>query len=124
MSNNILLSMYRNKVKSILNTVYNGKINDAFLDKYLDKICENAEKKIVNVNVRNLYQYDYGHQIPVNQVLEDIRSEHLNIHANGTYTENIKPINYFVIDDLSDLRKLYKDRMFEAKVIGDEFGVL
>lgn len=123
MSDNVLISMYRNKVKSILNTVYNGKVSEAFIDKYLDKVCENAEKKIVKVNVRNLYKYEYGYQLPVNQVLKDINSEHLNIHANGTYTENIKPINYFVIDDLSDLRKLYKDRMFEAKVNGDEFGV-
>ena len=122
MSNNILISMYKDKIKNILNVVYNGKVSEDLIDRYLEKICKNAESKIVNANVRNLYKYDYGHQIPINQILVDIKQEHLNIHANGTLTENIKPINYYVIDDLSDQRSFYKQKMLKAKEEDDDFG--
>lgn len=122
MSDNILLSMYKNKMKSILKNTYNDKIDERFIDRYLDKICENAEEKEIKVNIRNLYQYNYGSQLPINQVLLDVKNEHLNIHANGTYTENIKPVSYFIIDELSDQRGYYKDLMYKAKVGGDEFG--
>lgn len=123
MTKNILLEMYKTKVKGILNTAYNGKISEVLIDKYLDNITKKAYEKKINVNTRNLYKYDYGTQYPIEQVMEDIVGEHLNIHANGTLTTNVKPISYYVIDELSDLRAIYKDRMFEAKVNDDDFGV-
>jgi hypothetical protein len=109
-------------MKSILKNTYNDKIDERFIDRYLDKICENAEEKEIKVNIRNLYQYNYGSQLPINQVLLDVKNEHLNIHANGTYTENIKPVSYYIIDELSDQRSHYKDLMYKAKVGGDDFG--
>ncbi len=122
MSNNILIDMYKNKMKGILKTAYNGKVSEEFIDKYLNKITEKAYNTPIFANTRNLYKYDYGTQLPIEQVMEDIRSEHLNIHANGTLTTNVKPISYFIIDMLSDLRAVYKNKMFEAKVNGDDFG--
>ena len=122
MSENMLINMYKNKMKGVIKTAYNNKISEEFIDKYLDKITEKARNTRIYANTRNLYKYDYGTQLPIEQVMYDIKSEHLNIHANGTLTTNVKPISYFIIDMLSDLRSVYKNRMFEAKVNNDDFG--
>lgn len=120
MDNLTLIDEYKNKVKSILQTTYNGKINEEFLDKYVENICKNARNSKLKANVRNLYEYQYGYQVDPDQIMEDIRNEHLNIQANGLYTKNIKPINYIIIDDWMESRSKYKKQMLAAKEAGDD----
>lgn len=115
-----LISEYKNKVKDILRVVYNGKINEDFLDKYVNKLCEKADGTKLKANIRNLYEYNYHSQIDPNQILNDINNEHLNIQANGLYTKNVKPINYVIIDDWMESRSKYKKQMLAAKEAGDD----
>lgn len=121
MSDNLsLINEYKNKVKDIIQTVYNGKVNPEFLNKYVNTICKKAESKQLKANIRNLYEYNYHSQIDPNQVLFDIENEHLNILANGLFTKNIKPINYVIIDEWMESRGKFKKQMLAAKEAGDD----
>lgn len=110
-----LIDMYKEKMKSVISTAYNGQINESFVDKYLENIVSKARNKKIVANVRNLYKYVYHAQIEINDVLEDVRNENLNIHSNGLFTTNEKPVNYFIIDEKMDNRAHYKKLMLNAK---------
>ena len=110
-----LIDMYKDKMKSVISTAYNGQINESFVDNYLENIVSKARNKKIIANVRNLYKYVYHAQIEINDVLEDVRNENLNIHANGLFTTNEKPVNYFIIDEQMANRAHYKKLMLNAK---------
>lgn len=110
-----LIDMYKEKMKSVISTAYNGQINESFVDKYLENIVSKARNKKIIANVRNLYKYVYHAQIEINDVLEDVRNENLNILSNGLFTTNEKPVNYFIIDEQMANRAHYKKLMLNAK---------
>jgi hypothetical protein len=117
---NTIIDEYKKKVKSIIINTYNGKINEQFVDKYVNHICSKAVNKKITANIRNLYEYNYGSQIDANQILQDIGNEKLNILANGLYTKDIKPINYIIIDEWMEARGKYKKQMLAAKEAGND----
>lgn len=117
---NTIIDEYKKKVKSIIINTYNGKINEQFVDKYVNHICSKAVNKKIIANIRNLYEYNYGSQIDANQILQDIGNEKLNILANGLYTKDIKPINYIIIDEWMEARGKYKKQMLAAKEAGND----
>lgn len=116
---NTFVSLYKSKVRDILMNTYNGQVNEDFINRYIDKICKPVENVKLKAHVRNLYQYNYHSEIEVNDVLTDIDNGHLNILANGLFTENKLPINYIIINDWMDSRTKYKKKMLEAKSAGD-----
>ena len=116
---NSFLTLYKSKVRDILTNTYNGQVSENYINSYIEKICKPAENIQLKAHIRNLYQYNYHSEIEVNEVLRDITSGHLNILANGLFTENKLPINYIVINDWMDSRAKYKKKMLEAKAAGD-----
>lgn len=117
---NILVSQYKDKLKSVILSVYGNQISPEFIDTFLNKICEKADQKQLFANTRNLYEYNYHTQLDINQVMRDIVDEHLNIHANGMFSTNVKPINYYIIDGWMSDRDVYKKLMLEAKAAGNQ----
>ena len=115
-----LIDMYKNKMKSVIMTTYNGQINEKFVDNYLENIVSPVRNKKIIANVRNLYKYIYHAQIEINDVLEDVEDENLNILSNGLFTTNEKPVNYFIIDEQMANRAHYKKLMLKAKENNDD----
>ena len=115
-----LINEYKTKMKDIIKMSFGNGIKEEAIDKYLNTICAKAEQKNIKANIRNVYKYIYHDQIDVNQIIDDVKTDNLNILSNGLYTENWKPISYTLIDKWKKDRKVYKKKMLEAKEKGND----
>lgn len=114
-----LIEAYKEKMKKIILNTYNNKINPEFVDKFLDKICKPAENRKITLVGRNLYKYIDNQKFDANQILNIIEKNHLNIIANGLYTENFDPPSSIIIDEWMTTRQNLKKVELEALEAGD-----
>lgn len=114
-----LIEAYKQKMKNVVLNVYNNQINPEFLDKFLDNICKPAESKKVTIVGRNLYKYIDKQTYDANEILNIIEKNHLNIIANGLYTENFDPPSSIIIDEWMTTRQNLKKVELEALEAGD-----
>lgn len=114
-----LIEAYKQKMKSVILDTYNDKINPDFVDKFLDKICKPAENQKVTLVGRNLYKYIDRQEFDANQILNIIDDNHLNIVANGLYTENFDPPSSIIIDEWMTTRANLKKVELEALEAGE-----
>lgn len=114
-----LIEAYKDKMKQIILNTYNNQIKPEFVDKLLDKLCKPAENKKVTLVGRNLYKYIDRQEFDANQILNIIEDNHLNIIANGLYTENFDPPSSIIIDEWMTTRANLKKVELEALEAGD-----
>lgn len=115
-----LIEAYKEKMKCVIMNVYNNQINPKYVDDLLDKLCSQAEKRKVTLVGRNLYKYIDRQEYDANQILNIIKTNHLNILANGLYTENFDPPSSIIIDKWMTERAQFKELKLEALEAGDD----
>lgn len=115
-----LIEAYKEKMKNVIMNVYNNQINPKYVDDLLNKLCLQAEKRKITLVGRNLYKYIDRQEYDANQILNIINKNHLNILANGLYTENFDPPSSIIIDKWMTERAQFKKFKLEALEAGDD----
>ena len=115
-----LIETYKEKMKKVIMNVYNDQINPKYVDDLLNKLCSQAEKRKITLVGRNLYKYIDRQEYDANQILNIIDKNHLNILANGLYTENFDPPSSIIIDKWMTERAQFKKLKLEALEAGDD----
>jgi len=115
-----LIEAYKEKMKKVIMNVYNNQINSKYVDDLLNKLCSQAEKRKITLVGRNLYKYIDRQEYDANQILNIIDKNHLNILANGLYTENFDPPSSIIIDKWMTERAQFKKLKLEALEAGDD----
>lgn len=115
-----LIEAYKEKMKKVIMNVYNDQINPKYVDDLLNKLCSQAEKRKITLVGRNLYKYIDRQEYDANQILNIIDKNHLNILANGLYTENFDPPSSIIIDKWMTERAQFKKLKLEALEAGDD----
>lgn len=115
-----LIDEYKQKVFENLKTTYNTQIDEEWLKSYInDFVNRKLQGKRRIANCRNLYKYEWKIEKDPNEILAEIKRDKLNVLANGTLTENWNPASYHIITDWMDSRAVFKEKMLEAKNMGN-----
>lgn len=117
-----IIDTYKERMIKTIETIYNGKLNHDWIVKYVNNLTKSAENTHLIAHCRNLYRYEYHFERDPNTIPLEIEKDHLNILANGLYTEPYNPSNYYVITDWMASRSVYKAQMLECKAKGDMNG--
>ena len=115
-----LIDTYKQRMVETIETVYNNKIDHDWVVNYVNNLTKKAEEKKLVAHCRNLYKYMYHFERDPNTIPTEIQQNDWNILANGLFTENRRPANFFVIQSWIDARGKYKKLMLEAKEAGDD----
>jgi len=115
-----VIEKYKERMINAIETVYNGRIDHDWIVNYVNNITKKVEQKKIVANCRNLYKYMYHFEKDPNEIPNEIEAGQWNILANGLYTENIRPANYYIITDWMDSRAKFKNQMYEAEERGDD----
>ena len=118
-----LTEMYKEKMLSVLNTMYGNKIDIKKAEEYIDNAIANSRANNVSLWMRNLYTTkNFG--IKLDDILNIIEKEDLCIEANNTLTYSLNkvesPIPKILIKNKAD-RNLHKKKMLAFK---EEIGAL
>lgn len=114
-----ILDTYKEKLIDTIETVYNGELNHDWIVKYVNDLTKKAETKQLKAHCRNLFKYMFHFEKDPNEIPKEIGEHEFNILANGLYTENKRPANYFIISKWKSLRKQFKNLMLKARESGD-----
>ena len=83
-----LTEMYKDKMLSVLNTMYGDKIDIKKAEEYVDAAIANSRADNVSLWMRNLYTTkNFG--VKLNDILDIIEKEDLCIEANNTLTYSL-----------------------------------
>lgn len=112
-----LTEMYKEKMLSVLNTVYGDKIDKEKASLYLDRVISESEADKVTLWMRNLYTTkNFG--VPLNDIMNVIEQNDLCIEANNTLTYSLNkvesPIPKILIKNKAD-RNSHKKKMLGWK---------
>ena len=112
-----LTEMYKEKMISVLTTMYGNKIDKEKLSLYIDKIITESEADKVVLWMRNLYTTNnFG--VPLNDIMDVIEKNDLCIEANNTLTYSLNtvesPIPKILIKNKAD-RNMHKKKMLAWK---------
>ena len=86
-----IVQQYKKKMIETIETIYNGKIDHDWIVNYVNQITKEAENTQLLAHCRNLYKYQFHFTRDPNFIPNEIEDKHLNILANGLYTENFNP---------------------------------
>ena len=118
-----LTEMYKDKMMSVLTTMYGDKIDINKAEAYIDNAIANSRANNVTLWMRNLYTTkNFG--VKLDDILNIIEKEDLCIEANNTLTYSLNkvesPIPKILIKNKAD-RNLHKKKMLAFK---EEIGQL
>lgn len=117
-----IVQQYKKKMIETIETIYNGKINHDWIVNYVNQITKEAENTQLLAHCRNLYKYQFHFTRDPNFIPNEIEDKHLNILANGLYTENFNPAVFKILNEWMDERSKYKKKMLACKNAGDMDG--
>jgi hypothetical protein len=112
-----LSEMWREKTIAVLKNLYGDDLNEQVLSQYLDKVLAQKRPYFPNLSMRNLYTMEHK-QIPLDDILDIVKSEDLCIEANNTLTYSLNkvhsPLPKILIKQKAD-RNFHKKKMLKAK---------
>lgn len=117
-----IIQQYKKKMIETIETIYNGKIDHDWIVNYVNQITKEAENTQLLAHCRNLYKYQFHFTRDPNFIPNEIEDKHLNILANGLYTENFNPAVFKILNEWMDERSKYKKKMLACKNAGDMDG--
>ena len=117
-----IVQQYKKKMIETIETIYNGKIDHDWIVNYVNRITKEAENTQLLAHCRNLYKYQFHFIRDPNFIPNEIEDKHLNILANGLYTENFNPAVFKILNEWMDERSKYKKKMLACKNAGDMDG--
>lgn len=117
-----IVQQYKKKMIETIETIYNGKIDHDWIVNYVNQITKEAENTQLLAHCRNLYKYQFHFTRDPNFIPNEIEDKHLNILANGLYTENFNPAVFKILNEWMDERSKYKKKMLACKNAGDMDG--
>lgn len=117
-----IIQQYKKKMIETIETIYNGKIDHDWIVNYVNRITKEAENTQLLAHCRNLYKYQFHFTRDPNFIPNEIEDKHLNILANGLYTENFNPAVFKILNEWMDERSKYKKKMLACKNAGDMDG--
>ena len=117
-----IIQRYKKKMIETIETIYNGKIDHNWIVNYVNQITKEAENTKLLAHCRNLYKYQFHFTRDPNFIPNEIEDKHLNILANGLYTENFNPAVFKILNEWMDERSKYKKKMLACKNAGDMDG--
>ena len=117
-----IIQQYKKKMIETIETIYNGKIDHNWIVNYVNQITKEAENTKLLAHCRNLYKYQFHFTRDPNFIPNEIEDKHLNILANGLYTENFNPAVFKILNEWMDERSKYKKKMLACKNAGDMDG--
>ena len=117
-----IVQQYKKKMIETIETIYNGKIDHDWIVNYVNQITKEAENTQLLAHCRNLYKYQFHFTRDPNFIPNEIEDKHLNILANGLYTENFNPAVFKILNEWMDERSKYKKKMLACKNTGDMDG--
>lgn len=117
-----IVQQYKKKMIETIETIYNGKIDHDWIVNYVNRITKEAENTQLLAHCRNLYKYQFHFTRDPNFIPNEIEDKHLNILANGLYTENFNPAVFKILNEWMDERSKYKKKMLACKNAGDMDG--
>ena len=117
-----IVQQYKKKMIETIETIYNGKIDHDWIVNYVNQITKEAENTKLLAHCRNLYKYQFHFTRDPNFIPNEIEDKHLNILANGLYTENFNPAVFKILNEWMDERSKYKKKMLACKNAGDMDG--
>ena len=117
-----IVQQYKKKMIETIETIYNGKIDHNWIVNYVNQITKEAENTQLLAHCRNLYKYQFHFTRDPNFIPNEIEDKHLNILANGLYTENFNPAVFKILNEWMDERSKYKKKMLACKNAGDMDG--
>ena len=117
-----IIQRYKKKMIETIETIYNGKIDHDWIVNYVNQITKEAENTQLLAHCRNLYKYQFHFTRDPNFIPNEIEDKHLNILANGLYTENFNPAVFKILNEWMDERSKYKKKMLACKNAGDMDG--
>ena len=117
-----IIQQYKKKMIETIETIYNGKIDHNWIVNYVNQITKEAENTQLLAHCRNLYKYQFHFTRDPNFIPNEIEDKHLNILANGLYTENFNPAVFKILNEWMDERSKYKKKMLACKNAGDMDG--
>ena len=117
-----IIQQYKKKMIETIETIYNGKIDHDWIVNYVNQITKEAENTKLLAHCRNLYKYQFHFTRDPNFIPNEIEDKHLNILANGLYTENFNPAVFKILNEWMDERSKYKKKMLACKNAGDMDG--
>ena len=117
-----IIQRYKKKMIETIETIYNGKIDHDWIVNYVNQITKEAENTKLLAHCRNLYKYQFHFTRDPNFIPNEIEDKHLNILANGLYTENFNPAVFKILNEWMDERSKYKKKMLACKNAGDMDG--
>ena len=103
-----ILESYKKKSIEILKMVYNGKVNEVALEKYVQSKIDKVKDKKIIAKTRNVYRYIYEDEVDANTYPEIVERDHLNILSNGAFTANEDPMSSTIIHEWKATRKKLK----------------
>ena len=112
-----LTQMYKEKMMSVLDTIYGDKINKQKLSMKLDEIIESRSASFPTLWMRNLYTTEHF-GVQLNDIMDIIHDNSLCVEANNTLTYSFEkvesPIPKILIKNKAD-RNAHKKKMLAFK---------